>query len=421
MSAIAVGGVDVRLGGSQILHDIDLTVETGQFVGLVGPNGAGKTTLLRTVNGRLRPVTGTVRLTDDRVADLDARAIGRRVATVPQNTEVSFDFAVRDIVEMGRHPHRARLGFGDPDATRVDWALERTETAELSQRSITAVSGGERQRVLVARALAQDTPVLLLDEPTASLDVNHQVRTLDLVRGLVDDEEKTVVAAIHDLDLAARFCDELVLLAGGRVRSIGEPETVLTESNLRGAFETAAAIGRNPVTGTPTVTALTERSTRSACRVHVIPGGANDARLLSRLDQAGFEVSVGVVHEGTQAFEAVRGLDLEHVAVPPFTTIEEEDVAEAADLVRQAAATVVADIEVGPANQANLDLAAIGDPVVLVEEGPFQERNRAGPPTQKRYDRLREHGRGVTLEEVVPAIRSALTERPPQNQSPRPG
>jgi len=251
---ISIEDVRVELGDEPVLDEIDLSVEAGRFVGLVGPNGAGKTTLLRTVNGLLTPTAGRVTVDGDGVMELSARELGRRVATVPQITDLSFDFTVRQVVELGRHAHRPRFGGVDPDPGAIDRALRRTATDDLAARLITAVSGGERQRVLLARALAQAAPVLLLDEPTASLDVHHQVRTLGLVRDLVESDDRTVVAAIHDLDLAARFCDELILLADGRIRTSGPPASVLTEDHLAAAFGGRVAVGRDPATGTPSVT-----------------------------------------------------------------------------------------------------------------------------------------------------------------------
>jgi iron complex transport system ATP-binding protein len=255
-SGVVVAGVTVDRGGQRVLDGVALTARPGELVGLVGPNGAGKTTLLRTINGTLTPAAGTVRVDGDAVTDLSARERSRRVATVPQDTSVGFAFDVRTVVEMGRHPHRPRFGT-DPDPGAVDRALARVDAADLADRSVDAISGGERSRVLLARALAQDADVLVLDEPTASLDINHQVRTLSLVRSVVDDD-RAAVAAIHDLDLAARYCDRLVVLADGVVRASGPPETVLDGDTLRSAFGVEAAVAENPVTGSPTVTALDE-------------------------------------------------------------------------------------------------------------------------------------------------------------------
>ncbi len=250
---IAVGDVSVTLGDERVLDGVSLRARPGELVGLVGPNGAGKTTLLRTVNGTLSPDTGTVSLDGENAADLSARERSRRVATVPQDTTVGFAFDVRTVVEMGRHPHRSRFG-ADPDPGAVDRALERVGVADLADRPVESVSGGERSRVLLARAVAQDADALVLDEPTASLDIGNQVGTLELVRDLVG-EGRAAVAAIHDLDLAARFCDRLVLLADGRVAAAGPPETVLQSDTLRSAFDVDATVGENPVTGSPLVTA----------------------------------------------------------------------------------------------------------------------------------------------------------------------
>jgi iron complex transport system ATP-binding protein len=260
--AVAVRGLAVDRGGARVLRRLSATVERGRFVGLVGPNGAGKTTLLWTLAGALDPVAGEVRVLGERVHDLPSRAGSRLVAVVPQEPSFGFEFTVREAVAMGRTPHQSRLrGETAADRAAVDAAMERVAVADLADRSVTAVSGGERSRVLLARALAQDTPVVLLDEPTASLDVNHQVRTLDAVRDLVA-EGRTVVAAIHDLTLAARYCDDLLLLAGGRVRASGAPGEVLTAERVHEAFDADAVVPDHPVTGTPLVTALGSRERR---------------------------------------------------------------------------------------------------------------------------------------------------------------
>ena len=253
---LSIEELRVRLGGTTVLDGVDASVDRGRFVGLVGPNGAGKTTLLRTVAGAIAPDAGRVTVDGERIHDLPSRAASRLVASVPQDTAVAFEFDVRTIVEMGRNPHRSRFdGWTDADAEAVDRALDRTDTRQFADRGITTLSGGERQRVLLARALAQDASLLLLDEPTGSLDINHQVRTLDLVADFVA-EGRTALAAIHDLDLAARYCDELLVLSGAGVVAAGSPETVLSESTIRDAFDASVVVSENPVTGTASVTAF---------------------------------------------------------------------------------------------------------------------------------------------------------------------
>ncbi len=268
----------VALGGETVLDGVSLSVAAGEFVGLVGPNGAGKTTLLRTLNGTLSPDAGTVQVGGESLDTLSSRAVARRVATVPQETNLAFEFSVADVVEMGRTPYVSRFGRTTPEDHRaVERAMARSEVTELADRSVTSLSGGERQRVLLARAFAQTTPVLLLDEPTASLDINHRVRTFEVVReavtGDADDSQrsdrpadgeqeeptgKAVLAAIHDLDAAARYCDRLLLLADGQIRAAGDPADVLADDALAAAFGIPTRLSEDPTTGSPRVTAVVD-------------------------------------------------------------------------------------------------------------------------------------------------------------------
>ncbi|WP_227354851.1 heme ABC transporter ATP-binding protein [Haladaptatus salinisoli] len=414
---IRIEDVAVRLGNARVLDGVTATVDGGRFVGLVGPNGAGKTTLLRAVNGALSPDEGRVLVDGDAVSDLSSKAASRRVATVPQDTSLSFDFPVREVVAMGRNPYRSRFGgrAGEKrttetvsDADVVEGAMERTDVTAFADRPITAISGGERQRVLLARALAQDTPVLLLDEPTASLDINHQVRTFELVRELVR-EGKTVVAAIHDLNLAAHYCDELLLLDSGSVLASGPPTDVLAEDTLREAFDARAVVSRHPVTGSTYVTALPDRTTPAReGRVHVVGGGGTVSRLLYLLTAAGYDASVGVLNEGDSDLETARLLGLDAVVEEPFAPIGASAREAVEARIRDADATVLADVEVGAGNLANLEAAAEADSVIIVEERPFEERNYAGSDAAARYRTLRERGTVVSPDELLSAVEASV-------------
>lgn len=415
---IDVEEVSVRLGDVTALDEVSAAVERGRFVGLVGPNGAGKTTLLRTITAALAPRSGTVRVAGTDVHTLSSRAVSRKVAVVPQDTSLAFDFDVREIVAMGRTPYHSRLGRSDRATQEtVERAMERTDVARFADRSIDEVSGGERQRILLARALAQDTPVLLLDEPTASLDINHQVRTLELVRELVD-EDKTVVAAIHDLNLAAHYCDELLLLGDGRRLASGPPETVLTEENLENAFGTRAVVTRHPVTGSVYVTAVPDNvGGASKGHVHVVGGGGTGARLLYLLSVAGFDVSVGALNVGDADLETARLLGLDTVTVEPFAPVDEPARRRVERLVERADVTVVADVEIGTGNLANLEGARSSDSVVIVEERPFSERNYAGSEGRVLYESLCDHGIVVSLDELLRTVTN-LVESVDDHRSP---
>jgi len=335
---IRVDGVSVSFGHLQVLDSVDLHIESGELVGLVGPNGAGKTTLLRTINGLLDADEGDVWLDDRRVSQMGAREVSKTLATVPQNTHVGFSFRAEELVEMGRTPHRSRLNWSD-DTDPVEQALERTETTHLRDRKAEDLSGGERQRILLARALAQEPAMLLLDEPTANLDINHQIQVLELVDELVE-EGLGGLAAIHDLDLAARYCDRLVLLSEGTIQSRGRPEAVLKDARLAEAFETETAVTENPVTGTPTVTAL-ETAPGQDVRVHVAGSGRGAVAAVRTLWREGFAVSLGPIPEGDVAADLARVLDVDVVTAPAFEQPDESRLDDARRLVSEADVVVV--------------------------------------------------------------------------------
>jgi iron complex transport system ATP-binding protein len=336
---ISLEDISVSLGGVSVLDSVDLTVDRGEFVGLIGPNGAGKTTLLRTINGIIQPDSGTVQVGGEATTDISARALSRQVATVPQDTHVGFAFTAEQIVEMGRTPHRSRLDWSD-DSDPVERALERTDTTHLADRQIGELSGGERQRVLLARALAQEPDTLLLDEPTASLDINHQINVLELAAGLVSDG-RAALAAIHDLDLAAQFCDRLLLLHDGSVSARGTPETVLRDEQLDTAFETTTAVSQDPVTGAPRVTAIADRPNRDG-RIHVVGNGESGVAVLRVLWRAGYDVSVGVVPRGDVLARLADHLGVPSIPVSPFEAPEEAAQKEAGEYERAADVVVTA-------------------------------------------------------------------------------
>nr|WP_136687303.1 ATP-binding cassette domain-containing protein [Halorhabdus amylolytica] len=401
---ITLEAVSTALGGVDVLEDVSLSVDRGEFLGLVGPNGAGKTTLLRTINGVLEPDAGTVRLGDEPIDRLTAREVSRHVATVPQDTSVAFEFSVEDVVRMGRTPYRSRTDIVADDADRdaIERALERTAMLDLRDRSIAAVSGGERQRAFVARALAQDTPALVLDEPTASLDINHQVQVLELVADLVD-EGKTAIAAIHDLDLAARYCDRLALLADGCLQAIGDPETVLTDDHLQPAFETRTAVTPDAVTGAPSVTAIADPPRDRDAHVHVLGTGPTAARAITKLWQAGFDVTAGPLPTGDTALSVARELDVEAIESPPLAGLDEDTLREARERCHSADATILADPVIGPDRHV-LDLADASDRPLLVGTHPFDERNRAGERARERYRELESRVTTASIHGLVPAV-----------------
>ena len=244
--------------GRPALRSIDLDISSGESIALIGPNGSGKSTLLRIVSGVLPPDSGSVRLDGMPIGTLSARQIARRLAMVEQERPMGFDFTVREVVAMGRIPHAgrfARTSRGDRHA--IDRALDLADVRDLADRSIRAVSGGERQRVHLAMALAQEPEALLLDEPTTHLDLRHQTQFMGIVRERAE-EGMMVLVAIHDLTLAAQAADRIALLAGGRIVVVGTPNDVLNVPNVRRAFGVDVIVEDHPRLGTRCVLPMLE-------------------------------------------------------------------------------------------------------------------------------------------------------------------
>jgi iron complex transport system ATP-binding protein len=232
-----------------VFDHVSFHLQPGEVVGLVGPNGSGKSTLLRLLLGILPAHRGRLLLDGKPIRSLSRRAIARHVAFVPQDTALDVAFTTRDIVAMGRNPY---LGRFQPetaaDQAAIEWALAATSTQHLTARWVQELSGGERQRVMLARALAQQAPVLLLDEPTANLDVAHQLDMLSQVRSVVHDD-RCALMALHDFNLAARFCDRILMLANGRLVAQGKPAEVITEPHLATYFHIRAKVRWEPDIG----------------------------------------------------------------------------------------------------------------------------------------------------------------------------
>lgn len=241
-------------GGTEVLRHVDLSLQAGEMLGLLGPNGSGKSTFLRVLSGLLTPTGGTVMLAGLDLHSHTARQRARLIGLVPQYAHIPFAFSVNDVVAMGRNPYLGLLQSPGPeDQVAITSALERTDCTHLRDRLVTELSGGELQRVIIARALAQEPRVLLLDEPTAHLDLNHQLDIANMLRQLNSEQGLTVLWVSHDLNLAAEFCERLVMLQGGRVVADATPGEVITPHWLAEVYGLRLPVANNPTSGRPQV------------------------------------------------------------------------------------------------------------------------------------------------------------------------
>jgi iron complex transport system ATP-binding protein len=259
----AADGLDTERGFDWVLKALTFDVRAGEVLGVIGPNGSGKTSLLKLLGKVLQAQEGTIRLFGACLESLTQCAVAQRIAFVPQDSQQIFPFTIAEVVLMGRFPHHQRHGLGS--LVRFDWespddlhlaqqAMEDMDVAHLASRSIFDVSGGERQRVMIARALAQQPRILLLDEPTAFLDLNHQVDICRILRRLNEERGLTVVLVSHDLNLASQYCDRLMLLNDGVIRHLGPPQEVICREILEAVYRCEVLIDQHPVSGLPRVT-----------------------------------------------------------------------------------------------------------------------------------------------------------------------
>jgi iron complex transport system ATP-binding protein len=258
---IEVSGLHFGYHQRVVIHDVGLHVAPGKIVGLLGPNGSGKSTILKVISGILGDYQGTVQVAGREVHSLKRRELGCQLAVVPQESTFGFSFSALEIVLMGRHPHLAGLAFeSQSDIDIASNALDRCGALDLASRPIHELSAGERQRVVFARALAQQTQILLLDEPASFLDIRHQVELYDIVRELTLEHECGVLTVMHDLNLAAEYCDYIYLLANGRIAASGPTAEVLTYTNLTQVFETEVYVDVNTLTGKLLIAPLSARN-----------------------------------------------------------------------------------------------------------------------------------------------------------------
>ncbi|HJJ31502.1 MAG TPA: ABC transporter ATP-binding protein [Methanocorpusculum sp.] len=372
MNSISAEHITTGYADRTIIDDLTLAVEKGGFLGIIGVNGCGKTTLLRSMTRILKPNTGVVYVDGREIESYNAKDFARIVGCVNQMNDAAFEFSVKDVVMMGRHPYLGRLRPISAEDFRIaDEAMSYTHVLHLKDRLITELSGGERQRVLIAKTIAQQPEILLLDEPTNHLDISHQIEILQLLKSLTP--KITVVCVLHDLNLASCFCDTLVLMDKGKIIAAGTPSEVLTPKRIYDTFSVKMMVSPHPVTGKPyLVPEYGVFSHPGSKKIHVISGGGTGTELIYALAIRGFAITAGVLSANDSDAAAASTLGIETIIEPPFSAVSSESAEKLKNMIAESDIVVVSGMPVGCGNIANISVLLETDkPVYFL--GAFED------------------------------------------------
>ena len=387
--ALAFESVGFGYGRRQVVRDVSFRLEAGEMVGLLGPNGAGKSTLLRLGAGTSHPARGNVRLQGDDVESLSRREVARRLAVAPQEFSVQFAYTVRQIVELGRMPHHDLLSMPrHEDARAIEAAIEAAGIEHLADRVFNDLSGGEKQRVIIALTLAQEAPILLLDEPTAHLDIRYQIEILELLRRLNAERRLTVLAALHDLNLAARYFSRLILFRE-TILADGPPARVLDAEVLSGVYETPVRVGilrgedhlsvLPPSQDNPLVWQPDKPTSGVATMVHVIAGGGSGELMMRALADADISFSAGPLNAGDSDHTLAQRLAVSCIVEPPYAPVSAEGLAAARMRMMDAQAIILCPTPLGSGNivliEETLAARRAGRKVILLEPAATSARD----------------------------------------------
>ncbi|MFK5927722.1 MAG: ABC transporter ATP-binding protein, partial [Desulfuromusa sp.] len=349
--------------------------------------------------GSLKAQSGEILWDKTPVDEISALEMARKVAVVPQSSSISFPYRVRELVAMGRYPHRKNLlSFQDKtDLQAIEQALVMTDILPLAERPVTQLSGGEQQRVLLARALAQNSSVLFLDEATSHLDIDHRFELTELLLRLNREQQTTIVQISHDLDLAAAISQRILLLTEhGSIAAIGSPEKVMTAANLQRIFRVDVKVGTNPFTGTPQIVPLINNSTHqlNSLKVHLICGGGSGKTLLRRLHLAKAEVTAGPLNQGDSDETIATALSIPVAQEIPFSPFSENTLATTRKIIEQTEILVITTQWWGAGNLPCLDLAekAIHRGITVYLLAQQQEQDYTGGKAWKKIQQLQQHG-----------------------------
>ena len=393
---IGCENISFSYGEKLVLDDISIQFEKGYLYGVLGPNGSGKTTFLKVLNGVLKSKYGKVKVDDKNIKKLTTREIAKKIAMVPQSTLINFDFFVKDIVMMGRYAHIGRFSReSNEDRKIVNEILRNLGLVELKNRSFKELSGGEQQKTIIARALAQQSKIILLDEPTTHLDINYQIELMELLKKYVKDG-LIVIIVLHDINIATQFCDKIILIHQGEIKALGNVENTITKDNIKSIYNVDVIIRKNIFTNSIYVNPIREKGAFSLQpsegtdleNIHVIAGGGSALEILPALK--GYNVSVGVLNVLDDDFILANELNYNIISEAPFSPISEESSEKLRDLLKNVDLIILADFPFGKYNLENLLILDETDKeIIVIERNPIEERDFTDGFASKIYNKIK--------------------------------
>ncbi|MCL5071709.1 MAG: ABC transporter ATP-binding protein [Actinobacteria bacterium] len=413
---LTIKNLSFAYDGSNVLDDINFDVVSGCFLSILGPNGSGKSTLINLISRVLKNYKGEIIVKGRSIQNLNSKEIAKIIAVVPQYSNIGFNFLVGELILMGRFPYVSRFGREKKqDFDIVESVMEKTKTLLLYKKRFNELSGGEKQRVIIAQALVQDTPIILLDEPTSHLDINFQIEIMDLFYKLNTDEGKTIIGIFHDINLAANYSKKTILLKNGMVFGYGEIKDTITKENIKKVFNSDVYVGKNPFTGklyiSPTFNPVFEVSadTRNI-KIHVIGGGGAASPIINLLYGRGYTVSCGVVNNFDTDLDTAEMLGISYVSEAPFSPISLYSRRRNLEFIKSSDVVILPEIEFGHGNFPNLvsvkEAQELGKKVVIIEGKRIKDRDHTGGKAEKLYKKILENGAMIVrdISEIIDKI-----------------
>ena len=370
-----------------VLKNLNFEIEKNSFISILGPNGAGKSTIVKLISKVLTGYDGEILVEGRNIKSLSQIDIAKKIAVVPQSTSLGFNFSVYETVMMGRYPYLSRFkNESQEDQKIVSEVMKITRTETFKDKNYNELSGGEKQRVIIAQTLVQDSPIIILDEPTSHLDINFQIEFMELFFSLFKNNQKTIIGIFHDINLAIQYSEKIMLLKDGDIFCCGNVEEVITRPNMMSVFNSDVFIGKNPFTGKIYVSPNfnlhfihTKEKVKKEIKVHVIGGGGAASPILNMLHNSGYMVSTGVVNNLDSDINTSLQLGITFVNEAPFSPISREAYSRNLELIKSSDFVILPCVEFGNGNFLNLSAALeavkLGKKVIVINTTDIKARD----------------------------------------------